>query len=108
MDLLRWISLAVAVLYVIILGLGALSDDSSKPLSSQDIFEGIGGIGLWLAISLGCIWWGDDLGEGMVGAKFGLISSASPGWAVKLMGWVLLLLPGALFLIWGLGEDGGV
>lgn len=39
------------------------------------------------------------IGEGIVGAKFGLISSTSPGWAVKLLGWVLLLLPAAVVLL---------
>jgi len=55
--------------------------------------------GLWLVVCLGCIWWGDELGEGLVGAKFGLISSTSPGWAVKLIGWVLLLLSAAVVLL---------
>ena len=35
-------------------------------------------------------------------AIFCLISSTSPGWAVKLTGWVLVLRPGAAGLIWGL------
>ena len=42
------------------------------------------------------------MGEGLVGARFGLVSSTSPGWAVTLMGWVLLLLPAGLALFFSL------
>ncbi|MBN1508919.1 MAG: hypothetical protein JW955_18880 [Sedimentisphaerales bacterium] len=83
-------------------------DHPSEPMTTEDLFEGVIGLCGWLAISLGCIWWGDELGEGLVGAKFGLISSTSPGWAVKLMGWVLLLLPAVVALTCGLdGMTGG-
>lgn len=53
----------------------------------------MGGLIFWLGLSLGCIWWGDELGEGLIGAKYGLVSASSPGWAVKLIGWLLLLAP---------------
>jgi len=86
----RWVSLAVAALYVV-----------SSGLEHAQLDE-IAGIVAWLAISLGCIWWGDELGEGLVGARFGLVSSTSPGWAVTLMGWVLLLLPAGLALFFSL------
>jgi len=51
---------------------------------------------IWLAVSLGCIWWGEELGEGLIGAKYGLVSASSPGWAVKLIGWLLLLVPAVI------------
>lgn len=107
MDLSRWISLAVAGVYVVIGALGLLFGHASESMTTENLFEGLFGGGLWLAISLGCIWWGDELGEGLIGAKYGLISSTSPGWAVKLMGWVLLLLPAALLMIQGLTEKTG-
>ncbi len=107
MDLARWISLAVAAVYVIGIGFAVLLDRHAEPVTTEDLVGGVLGIGGWLAISLGCIWWGDELGEGLVGAKFGLISSASPGWAVKLMGWVLLFLPAVLALTCGLGGMAG-
>ncbi|MEN6425671.1 MAG: hypothetical protein ABFE13_09930 [Phycisphaerales bacterium] len=101
MDWTRWLSLAVVAVYVVVVGFGLLSAEDSRPLASQDLFNLVIGGGLWLAVCLGCIWWGDELGEGIVGAKFGLISSTSPGWAVKLLGWVLLLLPAAVVLLRG-------
>lgn len=106
-DLARWISLTVAAVYVIGIGLAVLLDHHSEPVTAEDLFDGVLGLGGWLAISLGCIWWGDELGEGLVGAKFGLVSSTSPGWAVKLMGWVLLFLPAVLALTCGLGDRTG-
>ena len=99
MDWTRWLSLAVVAVYVVVVGFGLLSAEDSRPLVGQDLFNLVAGGGLWLVVCLGCIWWGDELGEGLVGAKFGLISSTSPGWAVKLIGWVLLLLSAAVVLL---------
>lgn len=62
-------------------------------LSARDVFEQTFFGLFWLALSLGCIWYGDELGEGLTGARYGLISEPSPGWAVQMMGWVLLLVP---------------
>lgn len=101
MDWTRWLSLAVVAVYVVVVGFGLLSAEDSRPLAGQDLFNLVAGGGLWLGVCLGCIWWGDELGEGLVGAKFGLVSSTSPGWAVKLIGWVLLLLPAAVVLLRG-------
>jgi hypothetical protein len=74
-------------------------------MSRRDIFEGAFGLILWLVISVGCIWLGDELGEGTVGAEYGLVSSPSPGWAVKLIGWILLMLPAGMF-VWNLVHGG--
>jgi hypothetical protein len=102
MDWSRWMALAVVGLYAIVVGGSLLLNGEGESLTSQDLFYGFFGGCVWLAMSLGCIWWGDELGEGLVGAKFGLVSvsGASPSWAVKLLGWVLLLLPAALVLYW--------
>ncbi|KPK75769.1 MAG: hypothetical protein AMJ79_09790 [Phycisphaerae bacterium SM23_30] len=95
----RWISLLIAVLYVIVIICVFLQGSESKPPNQQEIFEGIAGILIWLGLSLACIWWGDELGQGMIGAKFGLVSKASPGCLVQLIGWVLLFLPVIIFVI---------
>ena len=56
------------------------------------------GVLIWLVFSLGLIWYGDELGEGTVGARYGLVSSPSPGWAVRMMGWVFLVMPAVIFV----------
>ncbi|HPC93747.1 MAG TPA: hypothetical protein PLU87_02300 [Sedimentisphaerales bacterium] len=101
MERLKWLSIPVAAVYVVLGAWVFLSGLDEGSSSGQDLFEGLFGILFWLALSLGCIWYGEELGEGLVGARFGLISSVSPGWAVQLMGWVFLLLPVALALwVW--------
>jgi hypothetical protein len=50
-----------------------------KTEPAEKIFEVIFGLIFWLSISVWCIWFGDELGEGMVGAQFGLVSSKSLG-----------------------------
>lgn len=99
MELSKLISLFIAALYLIVyicsIVFGAGCNDLLVSILSGDII----GILAWLALSLGCIWWGDELGEGLVGAKFGLVSSPSPGWAVKMMGWILLVLPAFIFIL---------
>ena len=104
MCLSRWLSLSIAVIYILFFILSFVFSGESYETSKEDLFEGAIGLVFWLVLSLGCIWFGDELGEGLLGAKFGLVSSASPGWAVQLMGWILLLLPAGLFL-WHLFSD---
>ncbi|MBN2314637.1 MAG: hypothetical protein JXM79_11960 [Sedimentisphaerales bacterium] len=95
MNLPKLISLLVGVLYIITLVFLIMMDRDHA--SKQEVFERlfyvVGGMLVWLGLSLACIWWGDELGEGLIGAKFGLISSMSSGWLVKFVGWVLLLVP---------------
>ena len=99
MEWWKILSLVIAGLYVIGAILSFSGDDSPTRTSPKDVFEGAVGMFFWLLLSLGCIWYGDELGEGLTGAWFGLISQASPGWAVAFMGWVLLLLPGLVLII---------
>jgi len=94
MEWWKIVSLVIAAVYVFGAVLSATGDD----METRDIFEMAFGTLFWLLISLGCIWYGHELGDGLVGAKFGLISSRSPGWAVALMGWVFLLAPGLVAL----------
>jgi hypothetical protein len=101
MERFKWLSLVIAGLYVLFLGVECASGPASEGSSSRDLLEGIAGIVFWLGLSLGCIWYGDELGGGLMGARFGLVSSPSPGWAMQLMGWILLLLPGMYVLLRG-------
>jgi hypothetical protein len=101
MDVSRWLSLSIAIIYILFFGFFLVLSGEYKEMPTVEIFEGTFGLIFWLGISVGCIWFGDELGEGMVGAKYGLVSSTSPGWAVKLIGWLLLVLPAGV-LIWNL------
>ncbi len=105
MNLSRWLSLAVAIIYILLFVLSFFLRGEHEEMSTEDIVRTSIGIVFWLCLSLGCIWFGDELGEGMVGAKYGLVSSPSPGWAVELMGWILLFIPAGIF-IWGFIGEG--
>jgi hypothetical protein len=100
MERLRWLSILIAGIYVVFSLWPLVLGDPEDDPSAEGLFDSIVGMLFWLALSLGCIWYGDELGEGLVGARYGLVSSPSPGWAVALIGWILLLLPAfiALFL----------
>ena len=99
MEISKIISLLIAAVYVIVFIFAFTADEEHDARWEENLFRSAVGVVIWLFLSLGCIWWGDELGEGLIGAKFGLISSSSPGWAVKLMGWVLLFLPALVFII---------
>jgi len=47
-------------------------------------------VGIGLVIPLGLIWFGDELGS-VTGLKYGLVQRQSPGYLVRLFGWVLLV-----------------
>ena len=98
MDRLKWLSIPITGVYIFFGTLGVISDMREEDSLAHDVLSGVAGMLFWLALSLGCIWYGEELGDGLVGARFGLISSVSPGWAVQVMGWVLLLLPPVLVL----------
>jgi hypothetical protein len=105
MDKSRWISLAVIVFYILFLTVGLIFSGEINDISNESLVKGIVGIIFWLVLSLGCIWYGDELGEGLVGAKYGLVSESSPGWAVQLIGWILLLLPAGIGLWYFFSEN---
>lgn len=102
MQLSRILSLGVAAFYVIAFVChfagGPQRVGESREEFFENVFHGAGGLIFLLAVSLGCIWWGDELGEGMIGARYGLVSSPSPGWTVKLIGWIFLLTPAFLII----------
>ncbi|MGD0078509.1 MAG: hypothetical protein ABSB91_07790 [Sedimentisphaerales bacterium] len=93
MDKSRWISLSIVAFYILFLISGFIFSEDLHNISNESLAKGIVGIIFWLTLSLGCIWYGDELGEGLLGAKYGLVSETSPGWAVQLMGWIFLLMP---------------
>ncbi|MHC5082552.1 MAG: hypothetical protein ACYTET_01240 [Planctomycetota bacterium] len=87
-KILAWI---IAVGYVVFAGLTLFGGEDE--LSAEDVFNTFAAVVGLLMISLGCIFYGQELGDGLIGARFGLVSSASPGWAVQLMGWIFLFAP---------------
>jgi hypothetical protein len=86
----RLISLVIIAVYLVVFIVFYLVGE----FEAQEVaVKSFVGLLAWTGLSLACIWYGDEMGDGLVGARFGLISSPSPGWAVKLIGWVLLLMP---------------
>jgi hypothetical protein len=86
----RVLSLVIALFY--------LGITSYFALSPAKLFANLLIMGGALLLPLACIWYGDELGE-YVGTFPGpSINRKSPGWMVKLGGWVLLLLPAIRFL----------
>ena len=85
----RALSLIVAAGYLGITSFFAYSQ--GKVLANLLLISGA------LLLPLACIWFGDELGE-YVGAVPGpAVTRKSPGWMVKVGGWVLLLLPAIVF-----------
>jgi len=97
MEKTKIISLLIAAIYIIafIYVFSVDEEHNARRPEEESLSENIAGVIIFLMISLACIWWGDELGE-VIGGRYRLISSTSPGWAVKLMGWALLLLPAFL------------
>ena len=67
MEWWKILSLVIAGLYVIVAILSFPGDDSGTKTSQEDLLKAIfgmfSGVFFWLSISLGCIWYGDELGE---------------------------------------------
>lgn len=54
-----------------------------------------------LMLPLVCIWFGDELGGFTgLGPKLIYISTPTPGIFIRIIGWVLLLMPLALLYLW--------
>ncbi|MBN2217650.1 MAG: hypothetical protein JW719_09780 [Pirellulales bacterium] len=57
------------------------------------LFEPAGAmVGLFLFVPLGLIWFGDELGS-LTGLHYGIIDQESPGFLIRLFGWILLMAP---------------
>ncbi|HXQ70962.1 MAG TPA: hypothetical protein VN844_10770 [Pyrinomonadaceae bacterium] len=85
----RTLSLIIAAVYLVLTAIAG----SSRGRLLPNLLIVFGG----LLLPLACIWFGDELGE-YVGTLPGSgITRKSPGWMVKIGGWVLLLLPAIVF-----------
>lgn len=89
----RRLSLLIVIIYLAIFLFAALSRPSGQSTGSLIAVAG------YLVLPLACIWYGDEMGD-YVGTLPGpAINRTTPGWMVKLGGWVLLLLPAIIVLI---------
>jgi hypothetical protein len=91
MDWNRLLSLLVAASYVV----------GSLVLNGLDgtVFVVFG----YLIFCLGCIWYGEELGDFVgIGGKGIFISSPTPGRLIQIVGWLFLLLPVLAALIFGI------
>jgi len=66
--------------------------------------EGVLRLGMFLVVPMACIWFSESLGEAVGFMSSGVyVSRSSPEWAVRLLGWVVLLMPAwgtLLSLLW--------
>lgn len=76
----RLISVVLAAVY---LALAAMGGDA------RTIFGAI----FWIVFALALIWFSDELGEYMGLIRGSLVAAQSPGWLVRLFGWLFLLAP---------------
>ncbi|HEX6648793.1 MAG TPA: hypothetical protein VF075_04625 [Pyrinomonadaceae bacterium] len=83
----RTLSLVIAVIYLLVVGF------STQPRSLTSILGDLLLTAAALLLPLACIWFGDEMGNYVRTVRGPAINKPSPGWMVKLGGWVLLLLP---------------
>jgi hypothetical protein len=87
----RVVSLVIAAGYVLLTLIGGLS---------QSVLTAIGSgllVSVVLLLPLACIWYGDEVG-GYVGMLPGpAINRRTPGFFIRIGGWILLLLPLVFF-----------
>ena len=76
----KLISLALAAIYVTLAAMGG---------DARTLFAVI----FWVVLALALIWFGDELGEYMGLMRGSLVTAQSPGWLVRLFGWLFLLAP---------------
>lgn len=84
----RALSLVVAFFY---LGITTYFAPRGKLITDLLIF------GSALLFPLACIWFGDEMGEYYGTLPGPAITRTTPGWMMKIGGWVLLLLPAILY-----------
>ena len=82
----KLVALGIGVCYLVVFVVAGCVD--GVPLT--DLAMGVGLLLLYLAGPLALIWFDNVIGN-MVGLKSGLVSKASPGFLIRLMGWVFLL-----------------
>jgi len=86
MSISRILSLIVAGLYLLVPFIAYLGGD-------KKILMVLLGMLAFLALPLVCIWYGDEMGQWVGVMRLQVVGSPSPGWAIRFMSWVLLLLP---------------
>jgi hypothetical protein len=89
MDLNRILSGLLAVMYVVAAFVGNGAETCFKVV-------------MFLILPLACIWFGDAMGEYIGQSGSGYITETSPGFLVRILGWLLLLLPMILALYFSL------
>jgi uncharacterized membrane protein YoaT (DUF817 family) len=59
---------------------------------------------MFLILPLACIWFGDEMGDymGTWPISGGGITNTTPGWLVRIGGWLLLLLPVIIGIIYAI------
>ncbi len=82
----KLVALGIAICYLVVVVVVAWVD--GVPLGGLTAI--VGQLLLVASGALALIWFDDVIG-GMVGIKSGLVSKASPGFLIRLMGWVFLL-----------------
>ena len=53
---------------------------------------------IYAVLPLACIWFGEGMGDYIGSAPGPAINRRTPGWMIKIGGWLLLLLPAMIFL----------
>ncbi len=94
----RTLSFVIAVIYLAVAGL------SRQPRSLTGILGALLLTAAALLLPLACIWFGDELGNYVGTVPGPAINKPSPGWMVKVGGWVLLFLPVVAFFIYYAGS----
>lgn len=91
MSMSRVLSLIVFFVYVTVLLIGCIRGEED---ASRSLLMTVG----FLVLPLACIWFPDEVGGWMGLAGHGQVTSPSASWAVVLLGWIILLLPGIVFI----------
>lgn len=63
-------------------------------------------VGLGLLLPLACIWFADAMGDYTGGTTGGGLTSPTPGWLVCIGGWLMLLLPLIIGIVYALFHIG--
>lgn len=82
----KLVALGIGICYLVVFFVAGCVD--GVPLT--DLAMGVGPLLLFLAGPLALIWFDNVIGD-LVGLKSGLVSKASPGVLIRLMGWIFLL-----------------
>lgn len=82
----KLVALGIGICYFVVMVVSAYVDG----MTLNALAVSVGYLLLALFWPLGLVWFDNAIGS-LVGLKSGLVSKASPGFLVRIMGWVLLL-----------------